>query len=96
MTNSTALVILDDIFGKEKKYQDKQLYKELRQAIRSAIIKQIPQEPTCSEINQNYSPFDNSPERIYKCPTCESKIFGNKIFRSINYCSNCGQKIDWS
>lgn len=51
------------------------------------------------EINKEYPQkvfFDtkiNSNEIFPICPICEKKLIAEKRY---NYCSNCGQKLDWS
>lgn len=54
-----------------------------------ALEKQIPKKPLEFNVLQN-----NFGKLLYKrgkCPIC-----GEKMINDINYCSNCGQAIDWS
>lgn len=49
---------------------------------KKALEKQIP---------QKISVLEMPCEAIYSCPNCHKQYIGRE-----NYCSNCGQAIDWS
>lgn len=56
-----------------------------------ALEKQIPKKP---------SDITSPVVRWGICPVCKGEPFAlgrpNRIFDSCNYCSNCGQALDWS
>lgn len=92
MTVKEALFILIDTIEAEEDNYDI-TPDVLQEAITVAIPelkKRVLLEPTYAGANQNYSPFDGSPEHIYKC------LCGKEIYEHAKYCSACGQKIDWS
>lgn len=55
----------------------------------AALEKQIPKKP----IERHYEEEGEKPYIKYKCPSCDSP---NQLIEGYdNYCSKCGQKIDW-
>lgn len=55
----------------------------------NALEKQIPKKP----------PVVNRPSIFVKvpvCPNCSTSEHYQPLYGKIKYCSNCGQKLDWS
>lgn len=73
-------------YRKEHKPKDINI---LDYTIIEALRKQIPQKP----IEKHYEEEGEKPYIKYKCPSCKSKYQISKDYD--NYCSKCGQKIDW-
>ncbi len=48
-----------------------------------ALEKQIPKKPVL--------------DKLYFCPTCKSEMYGEPDYAQLhfNYCTECGQKLDW-
>lgn len=60
-----------------------------------AMKKQMPKKPQMQE------PYYADGESVYLCPVCSEFVFrASKIMHTksnqANYCTNCGQKLDWS
>ena len=58
----------------------------------SAIEKQIPKKPTPIDYEKYIDVIDNARflRGAYWCPNCK------RVVRSGSFCSDCGQKLDWS
>lgn len=56
--------------------------KDAKEKIITALEKRTPAEP------EEYAPIG------YKCPDCGSYVWG--FTKKQDFCSNCGQAIDWS
>lgn len=48
--------------------------------------KQVPEKPVKRESTNMFSKW-----ATYFCPVC-----GEEVKENVNYCSTCGQKMDWS
>ena len=60
-------------------------YEDFLAVVIPALEKQIPKKPAYRLTRSHY--------KVHDCPNC-GQHFG---FRNdVNYCENCGQKIDWS
>lgn len=59
---------------------------------RTAIEKQIPKKPTHIDYEKYIDVIDNAKflRGAYWCPNCK------RVVRSGSFCSDCGQKLDWS
>ena len=89
-TNKEVIEMLKNapVMGVDRRYCKLPPAEAIEVAI-AALEKQIPEKPTYAGANQNYSPFDGSPEHIYKC------LCGKEIYEHAKYCSACGQALDW-
>lgn len=89
-----AVVVLDSGFGthpgeSDLVYRNRKMYAEL--AIQ-ALEKQIPKKPTPIEYEKYMDTVKNALflKGSYWCPNC------NHVVKCGTYCSDCGQKLDWS
>ena len=89
MTESEAIKMLEiqkPAYGC-KEYQKPLMY-AYEMAIK-ALEKQIPKKP----------PVVNRPSIFIKvpvCPNCSTSEHYQPLYEKNKYCSNCGQKLDWS
>lgn len=74
-----------------KPYPDYNVLEAIRFAI-SAIEKQIPKKPTPIDYEKYMDTVKNALflKGSYWCPNC------NHVVKCGTYCSDCGQKLDWS
>lgn len=102
MTNKEAIMILESIqpsCGEKYSFSESEIYEAIDMAI-SAIEKQIPKKPktiiTNKEIKGNFRMV---------CPSCGWIMFERVttkdrsepiIYRVLNFCNTCGQRVDWS
>lgn len=89
-----AVVVLDSGFGthpgeSDLVYRNRKMYAEL--AI-NALEKQIPKKPTPIDYEKYMDTVKNALflKESYWCPNC------NHVVKCGTYCSDCGQKLDWS
>ena len=89
-----AVVVLDSGFGthpgeSDLVYRNRKMYAEL--AI-NALEKQIPKKPTPIDYEKYMDTVKNALflKGSYWCPNC------NHVVKCGTYCSDCGQKLDWS
>lgn len=53
-----------------------------------ALDKQTPKKPICFNIDETY--------KLWRCKSCNFILGMGIMYLSINYCPECGQKLDWS
>lgn len=91
MSEQEAINVMD-------KYTNKALSKVVIEAhvmAISALEKQIPKKPYIQQVVKDFREHD-----CYECPNCDSFVGYVSDCKDehyqIGYCSNCGQKLDWS
>ena len=89
MTESEAIGILKSIMYeyRKKKFGEQALVMAI-----NALEKQIPKKPTPIDCEKYMDTVKNALflKGAYWCPNC------NHVVKCGTYCSDCGQKLDWS
>ena len=80
---TTAITALKEI----QQYREIGTVEECREAVEKQEAERIEYE-TNAVFSNGFSHY-----RIGKCPICDNRYNSND---EINYCSKCGQKLDWS
>ena len=86
MTDNEAKVILESEY---KFHGECSIFGEALIIAIKALEKQIPKKP----------PVVNRPSIFVKvpvCPNCSTSEHYQPLYGKTKYCSNCGQKLDWS
>ena len=82
----------NDVFNKPSSWEFRYFSEEVLDALQmasEALEKQLPKKP----LEQRYVNYEIENELIGHCPSC--RIKWDVAFWQ-RYCSNCGQKLDWS
>lgn len=80
LVNFITLATHSDYYNKDR--DDKDIY-----LIKAIVKKETPKKPTEADVSEENSYC------AWLCPTCGRTHINNY---PLNYCSDCGQKIDWS
>ena len=90
MTNKEAYQLIESCLEYDKDMSEyPERYEMALQIAREVFHKQIPKKPS----EQRYVNYEIENELIGHCPSCRIKWDVSFWQR---YCSNCGQKLDWS
>lgn len=99
MTNEEAKTVLincttfiKDSFRYMKEEHQEQFKEAYRMAIQ-ALEKQIPK-----KVIRNHTKYKPRQTDTFNCPACNSEnviIEDNASYTQINYCNDCGQRLDW-
>ena len=89
MTENEANIILKAEIVHHVKYS---IFAEALGLAIHALEKQIPKKPTSIDYEKYVDVIGNAGflRGAYWCPNC------NYVVKSGSFCSNCGQKLDWS
>ena len=89
MTESEAIEILRFAYPKES---NRPITEEVISIAINALEKQIPKKPTPIDYEKYMDTVKNALflKGSYWCPNC------NHVVKCGTYCSDCGQKLDWS
>lgn len=82
-----ALLIILKSIEEIRKYREIGTVEECREAVEKQEAERIEYE-TNAVFSNGFSHY-----RMGKCPICDNRYNSNN---EINYCSKCGQKLDWS
>lgn len=93
MTESEAIEYLETLNnGLNEAFVNADELSEALQMAMQALEKQIAKKPTPIDYKKYIDVIDNAIvlRGAYWCPNCK------RVVKSGSFCSNCGQKLDWS